>query len=195
MEITVNRQEIQNNELEFKKIVNENIHRYGIDGLMSWLDSTDFFTAPASTKYHGAEPGGLCAHSLSVYKCLKAKQDSESDESIAITALFHDLCKVNFFKLSTRNIKDDNGKWVTVPCFTINEDEELPVGHGEKSVIILMKYMNLTDEEICSVRWHMGFSVVEQMFEKPSMSKALSKYKLVLKLQVADQESSFWNNI
>lgn len=177
---------------EFKDIVAKNIHRDGIDDLMSWIGSTDFYIAPSSTRYHGAEPGGLVAHSIAVYKRLKAKQEDEDDETIAIAALFHDLCKCNFYKPSFRNVKNEvTGKWERVSCYEI--EDSYPLGHGEKSMFIIMNFMKLTDDEAMAVRWHMGFSAVEQQFEKPSMTKAMQMYKLVLKLQVADQEAAFWD--
>lgn len=177
---------------EFIDIVNQNICRKGIGDLMAWLETTDFYTAPSSARYHGAEEGGLLAHCIGVYKYLKNFQEDESNETIALVALFHDLCKVNTYKVSMRNTKDSSGKWIQTPYFDYREDEDLPVGHGEKSVIILMKYMKLTDEEICSIRWHMGAYALEQVYERPAISKALSLYKLVLKLQTADQASAFW---
>lgn len=177
---------------EFKDIVAKNIHRDGIDDLMSWINSTDFYVAPSSTRYHGAEPGGLVAHSIAVYKRLKAKQEDEDDETIAIAALFHDLCKCNFYKQSFRNVKNEvTGKWEKVHCYEI--DDTYPLGHGEKSMFIIMNFMKLTDDEAMAIRWHMGFSAVEQQFEKPSMTKAMQMYKLVLKLQAADQEAAFWD--
>ena len=179
-------------EAEFKNIVAQNIHREGIDDLMCWLGSTDFFVAPSSTRYHGAEPGGLCAHSIAVYKRLKAKQEDEEDETIAIAALFHDLCKVQFYKQSYRNVKNDTtGKWERVPCYEI--DDAYPLGHGEKSMFFIMNFMKLTDDEAMAIRWHMGFSAVEQQFEKPALAAAMQRFKLVLKLQAADQEASFWD--
>jgi len=180
-------------EVSFKDIVAKNIHREGIDDLMTWIGSTDFYSAPSSTRYHGAEPGGLVAHSIAVYNRLKAKQTDESDETIAIAALFHDLCKCNFYKQTYRNVKNEaTGKWERVPAYEV--DDTWPVGHGEKSVIIIMNFMKLTDDEIFSIRWHMGFSVIEQQFEKPSMTKAMQMSKLVLKLIEADAEASFWDN-
>lgn len=177
---------------EFKYIVAKNIHRDGIDDLMSWIGSTDFYIAPSSTRYHGAEPGGLVAHSITVYKRLKAKQEDEDDETIAIAALFHDLCKCNFYKPSFRNVKNEvTGKWERVPSYEI--EDSYPLGHGEKSMFIIMNFMKLTDDEAMAIRWHMGFSAIEQQFEKPSMTKAMQMYKLVLKLQAADQESAFWD--
>lgn len=178
---------------EFKDIVAKNIHRDGIDDLMSWVGSTDFYIAPSSTRYHGAEPGGLVAHSIAVYKRLKAKQEDEDDETIAIAALFHDLCKCNFYKPSFRNVKNEiTGKWEKVPCYEIDEIS-IPLGHGEKSLFIIMNFMKLTDDEALAIRWHMGAFAIEPTFEKPSMTRALSDYHLVLKLQEADMEASFWD--
>lgn len=185
--------DIEANKTTFKKLISDNIHRDGIDDLMNWLETTDFYTAPSSVKYHGAEPGGLCAHSLGVYECLKVVQEDETDETIALVALFHDICKVDFYKVSMRNVKDESGKWTQMPFYEIDE-RSIPLGHGEKSMAILMKYMSLTDEEMCAIRWHMGFSVTEPLFEKPSMVRAMSKYRLVLKLQNADSQCAFWFN-
>lgn len=184
--------DVEANKKEFLDIVANCIHRDGIDKLVAWLNASDFFTAPASHCYHGAEPGGLCAHSLAVYKRLKAKQEDEDDETIAIAALFHDLCKVNFYKPGFRNVKNpDTGKWESVPSYSI--DDQWPAGHGEKSVFILMALMSLSDDEIMAIRWHMGFSVADPQFEKPALSKALGMYKLVLKLSESDMEASFWD--
>ena len=181
------------NAAEFKNIVKQNIIREGIDDLMCWLDSTDFYSAPSSTCYHGSEPGGLCAHSIAVYKRLKAKQEDEDDETIAIAALFHDLCKVNFYKQSYRNVKNEvTGKWERKECYIIDETS-IPLGHGEKSLFIIMNFMKLTDDEALAIRWHMSFSAVEPVFEKPSLVKALERYPLVLKLQEADSEAAFFD--
>lgn len=181
--------------LKFKEIISNTVHRDGIDRLMDWLESTDFYTAPASARSHGAESCGLCAHSIGVYTALKAMQTTESDETISIVSLFHDLCKVNFYKMSMRNTKDDSGKWIKVPYHEYRQDDPLPVGHGEKSVILLMKYIDLTDEEILAIRWHMGGYYTSNPGESQAIGQALSKSHLVLKLQTADQTSAFWNNI
>ena len=117
------------NQERFMEIFNTKIKREGADKLLDYLQRSDFFTAPASTRYHGAHEGGLLAHSLNVYDCLvdilnrpRMKElygVQYSDESIAIAGLFHDICKVNFYKTSFRNAKDENGKWVSVPYYTI----------------------------------------------------------------------------
>lgn len=176
----------------FKQIVKENIHRKGIDDLMNWLENTDFYTAPSSTRYHGAVPGGLCKHSLTVYDRLTQMNNEESNETLAIVALFHDLCKVNLYKQSMRNTKDENGKWIQVSYYEI-DDSYLPMGHGEKSVFMIMSFMRLTDEEALAIRWHMSGWYSNNQGENQALGNALQKYKLVLKLQTADAQAAFWD--
>lgn len=184
---------------EFISIYNENIKREGADKLLEYLlsKSSDFFTAPASARYHYSVKGGLCAHSLNVYKCLKSYLESErvksgfgfeySDESIAISALLHDLCKINCYKEGTRNVKDENGRWQSVPTF--NFDDKMPYGHGEKSVYIISGYMKLTREEAFAIRYHMGFSNTD---DKLSVGKAFEMFPLAFALSVADMESTYF---
>ena len=182
---------------EFIEIYNENIQREGADKLLDYLlsPSSDFFTAPASTRFHGAYEGGLCEHSLNVYHCLcdyaehiriTELHDAEySPESIAIVSLLHDLCKVNCYKESTRNVKE-NGVWKQVPYYEFEDD--LPYGHGEKSVYIIGGFMRLTREEAFAIRYHMGFSGCE---EARNVSAAFEKYPLAFALSVADMEATF----
>jgi hypothetical protein len=186
---------LEQNKALFKEIVANTIHRDGINDLMNWLETSDFYEAPSSARYHGAEPGGLCAHSLGVYNRLKALQDGESDESIAVVSLFHDLCKVNFYKVSMRNTKDENGRWVQVPYYEFRDWDtaSVPLGHGEKSLYMIMKYLKVTDEEACAVRWHMSGYYCNNPSESVAISHALISYRLVLKLQYADQQSAFWD--
>ena len=145
------------NKERFIEIYKEKIKREGADRLLNFLlsESSDFFTAPASTRYHGNYEGGLLEHSLNVYDCLcdilsrpriKEVYGIEySEESIAIAALLHDICKVNFYNVAFRNAKNEAGKWESVPYYTI--DDRLPYGHGEKSVYIISGYMRLTRDE------------------------------------------------
>ncbi len=184
---------------EFIKIYTENIHREGSDKLLDFLENkSDFFTAPASTRYHNAFVGGLLRHSLNVYHCLKAYMARErvqneyglkaSDESIAIAALLHDVCKVNFYRMSYRNVKNEKtGQWEKAPYFEINDT--LPYGHGEKSVYMISGYMRLTREEALAIRWHMGFSGTEDKF---TIGKALETYPFAFALSVADMEASYF---
>ena len=134
----------------FVEIYNKNITRPGADRLLSWLETTDFFTAPASTRYHGACECGLVMHSLNVYDAMMQHfyTEGENAESYAICALLHDLCKANFYKVSTRNVKNDaTGQWEKVPFYQVAD--QLPYGHGEKSVYLIEHFMRLkTDEAI-----------------------------------------------
>lgn len=147
---------------EFEQIYKENIKREGSQALFDWLVKSDFFTAPSSSKYHSAFKGGLCLHSVNCYKRFKNNIIAEygedyqkviSDESIAIIALLHDLCKTNFYKEDFRNVKVD-GVWEKQPCYTV--DDQLPYGHGEKSVYMISGFMRLTREEAMAINWHMG---------------------------------------
>ena len=185
------------NQERFLQIFNENIKREGSDKLLEFLSSgSDFFTAPASTRYHGAHEGGLLEHSLNVYDCLcdilarprmKEVYGLEySAESIAVVALLHDICKVNFYKVSTRNVKDENGKWTTVPYYTI--EDTLPYGHGEKSAYIVSAYIRLTREEAFAIRYHMGFSGTE---DPGNVGRALEMFPLAYALVCADMEAAF----
>ena len=183
---------------DFIKIFKEKITREGSDKLLEFLEKSDFFTAPASTRYHGAYEGGLLRHSLNVYECLseylardRVKQKYElnvSEESAAIVALLHDICKVNFYTTSFRNSKNEQtGKWEKVPYYTINDT--LPYGHGEKRVYMISGFMRLTRDEAMAIRWHMGFSGIE---DKNMIGKALEMYPLAFALSVADMEASYF---
>lgn len=143
---------------QFLQICSSTIQRSGINSLLSWLETSDFFTAPASTRHHLAQEGGLLEHSLNVYAALKdlcVHYDADiSEESIAIMALFHDLCKVNFYKPDTRNVKID-GVWTAVPTYSI-EEKFVYGGHGSKSVFIAGNFIKLTADEAVAINCHMG---------------------------------------
>jgi hypothetical protein len=184
---------------EFVGIYKENITRTGSELLLEYLlsDKCDFFTAPASTRYHGAYDGGLCEHSLNVYHCLKDYLSRErtknvygmdyTEESIALTALLHDVCKMNFYKKERRNRKNEFGQWEEYDYYSI--DDKLPYGHGEKSVYIVSGYMRLSRMESFAIRYHMGFSGIE---DKNSIGAAFEQYPLALALSVADMEASYY---
>ena len=183
---------------DFINIYNQMIQREGADELMKYLLSSgsDFFIAPASTRFHLAYEGGLVEHSLNVYQCLKEylnrpKVRTEyqmvfSDETIAIVALLHDLCKINIYQKSTRNVKDKTGAWIQVPTYDYND--QLPYGHGEKSVYIISGFMKLTREEAFAIRFHMGFSDTEN---KQNVSNTFEKFPLALALSIADMEATY----
>ena len=182
----------------FINIYKENIKREGSEKLLEFLLSknSDFFEAPASTRYHSAYEGGLVDHSLNVYDCMKAYMERDrvksvynltaSDESIAIVALLHDICKVNIYKKGTRNVKDENGVWKQVLRYEF--DDRLPYGHGEKSVYIITGFMRLTREEAFAIRYHMGFSGQENV---NTIGNALEAFPLALAVNIADMEASF----
>ncbi len=187
---------------EFISIYTENIKRDGADKLLDYLtNKSDFFTAPSSTRFHGAHEGGLVQHSVNVYHCLKdylARQRVKdvygmeySEETIAIVSLLHDLCKVNFYTVDYRNAKNADGVWEKVPYYTISDS--MPYGHGEKSVYIISGYLygdnRLSREEAFAIRYHMGFSGNE---DKNSIGRALEMYPLAFALSVADMEASYF---
>ena len=193
-------QELAAKKEEFLSIYRENITRKGADKLLEYLlsEENDFFTAPASTRYHGAYAGGLLSHSLNVYHNLTAylarSRCSEvfhmpeySEESIAVCALLHDLCKMNFYTVDYRNAKNEQGVWEKVPFYKI--DDRLPYGHGEKSVFLIQFFMHLRKEEAMAIRWHMGFSGPE---DANTIGRALEMYPLAFALHVADMEATYF---
>ena len=175
---------------EFIQIYQENIKRSGSKELLDWLLRTDFFTAPASTKYHCACENVLIMHSISVYKVMMEKHfgaQTDSAESFAICALLHDLCKAQFYKVSARNVKnEETGAWEKQP-FDMVEDT-FPYGHGEKSVFLIERFMRLKVEEAVAIRWHMGGFEDGGGF---SISLAYEKYPIAVKLHLADLESTY----
>ena len=183
---------------EFMELFTTHIHREGSEGLLDYLQNkSDFFTAPASAKFHGAYAGGLCDHSVNVYHCLREYLERErvkelygldyGEESIAIAALLHDVCKIGCYKTGTRNVKGPDGKWQAVPTFFY--EDPLPYGHGEKSVYILSGFMRLTREEAMAIRWHMGFSGSE---DARMVGQAFQQYPLAFALCVADMEATYF---
>lgn len=184
---------------EFMEIFKQNIHREGADALLDYLENkSDFFTCPASARYHGAYEGGLCDHSLNVYHCLVDYLARErvqelygleaTPESVAIAALLHDLCKIGCYKVGTRNVKNDaTGQWEKVPFYQF--EDPMPYGHGEKSVYIISGFMKLTRQEAMAIRWHMGFSGQE---DARMVGQALEKYPLAFALSVADMEATYF---
>ena len=180
---------------EFLKIYKENIKRNGSNELLEWLLKTDFFTAPASTKFHCACNGGLVQHSVSVYNILMNKHfnaDEDSNESFAICALLHDLCKAQFYKVTTRNVKnEETGKWEKQPFYMV--EDVFPYGHGEKSVFLIERFMRLKTSEAMAIRWHMGGFDDTAKAGGFAISLAYDKYPLAVKLHLADLESTYLN--
>lgn len=182
---------------EFKEIFKQNITREGSQQLLSWLEKSDFFTAPASTKYHLAYEGGLCEHSINVYNNLvKLSLDTfgvnnlpYNMESVAIVALLHDLCKVNFYKPEKRNQKID-GVWQEVDTYSI--DDRFPIGdHGDKSALIVQGFMKISGEEVAAINCHMGGFDTRAKSGAYFISEAFKKYPLAVLLHLADMLSTY----
>jgi hypothetical protein len=169
-------------------------NREGMEDVINFLEKSDFFRAPASTRFHGDHEGGLAEHSMNVYKILIEKVKNASikidvpKESLIIMALLHDICKANYYKVDFRNAKNANGEWEKVPYYTI--DDTIPYGHGEKSVMMLTEYIKLTNEEKYAIRWHMGFSEPKENYAP--LGLAYKKYPIALLLNEADLESSYF---
>lgn len=181
----------------FLDIYNENINRKGSDKLLQWLEKTDFFIAPASSRFHLSCEGGLVKHSINVYNRMKkiyimeyGEQSitDEINETLTIISLLHDICKVNFYKVDYRNTKNEAGVWEKVPYYTT--DEKLCYGyHGCKSVFLIERFMKLEVEEAVCISNHMG------AFDRPvgdfSLSNAYNQYPLAFLLHSADCFATF----
>lgn len=188
--------------------------RDGFDGLLEFIRKSDFYTAPASTRFHSCHEGGLLEHSLNVYDRLvhNCKSDdlgsylNVKDENIVVTSLLHDLCKSYFYVVDWKNQKtydaetvgkanrsivkhDEKGYfvWETVPFYKV--DDKIPYGHGEKSVMMIEEFVKLEPVERYAIRWHMGFTEPKENWNY--VSAAFTKYPLCLALHVADLEATY----
>ena len=174
-----------------EKIINllRSTNRPGMDNLIKWMESSDFFTAPASTKYHLHCKGGLAQHSINVYERLKAKVDSGlvdlKPDTVIITSLLHDLCKANFYTIQKRNRKID-GTWQEIEEWGV--DDKFPVGHGEKSCYLIQCCMRLTPEEYAMIRLHMGREMIQGT---DPFTQSATVFPGVVAIHTADMESAF----
>lgn len=182
---------------EFLEIFYDNVERDGSDKLLEWLERSDFFTAPASQMRHSNYKGGLCEHSIKVYKRFVKLVEGEygknwsekvSPESVALIALFHDVCKVNSYKEDVRNVKVD-GQWVQKPYY--KWDDPLPYGHGEKSVYILSSFIKLERVEAMAINWHMGEYDPRVKGGSFQVSSVFYKYPLSFLFHVADLMATY----
>lgn len=205
---------LQNHTDRFLRLFEENIRRDGADELLNWLKKSDFFTAPASTKFHGAYEGGLLEHSLNVYDCLLDElasmnmTDKYTKETVAIVSLLHDVCKIGLYVSEPKNQKTYNPEkvnaaakwevkhdsrgdfiWETVNGYRF--DDRLPYGHGEKSVYILSGFLKLTRDEAMAIRWHMGFSDNDFRGGGQSVGKAFEIYPLAVLTHLADMKATY----
>ena len=165
------------------------VDRDGMDELLKWLEGTDFYVAPASSRYHGAFAGGLLRHSLNVYdelkRILSAYPEVEcSEESAVITALFHDFCKINFYAKEKRNRKNEAGQWESYDAYKIDEKFCFG-GHGSKSVFLVQHFIKLTPEEAVAINCHMG------SFADENVGKSYEQFPLAWALHVADEAATY----
>ncbi len=181
---------------EFLELL-KSINREGMENLIAFIEKTDFFEAPASTRFHGSYQGGLLEHSMKVYEILLLKVQNNiiglkpNEDTIKLIALLHDICKANFYKVDYRNAKNSKGEWEKVPYYTI--EDTIPYGHGEKSVMMITEYIKLTPEEKYCIRWHMGFTEPKEVYT--TLGEAFKKYPLALLLHEADLEATYFYNI
>jgi len=164
------------------------VKREGVTELLAWLETTDFYTAPCSTKYHLSREGGLIEHSLHVFDGLMAR--GLDLESTTITALSHDYCKINFYIQEMRNVKE-NGSWVQKPYYAVKD--QLPYGHGEKSALLVNRFIKLKISEHMTIRWHMGGFTpgIQDYGLSQALSEAFKSYPLALYLHLADMEATY----
>ena len=177
---------------EFCEIFKKNVTREGAEAFLLWLQKTDFFTTPASTRFHCACTNGLVMHSINVYKVLRKKYFEETDheESFALCGLLHDVCKAQFYKISTRNVKnDETGQWEKKPFYSV--EDQFPYGHGEKSVYLIERFIRLKPAEAMAIRWHMGGFDESVKGGSFSMGVAFEKYPLAVKLHLSDLEATY----
>lgn len=180
---------------EFEELL-RSTKRDGIEKLLAFIRKSDFYKAPASTRFHSSHEHGLLEHSMNVYKCLKSKKENPiwkeklskiPDESFVLAALLHDLCKTYFYAVDYRNKKNENGVWERVPFYTV--DDKIPYGHGEKSVMMIEEYIKLTPSERYAIRWHMGWSEPKENYN--ALGNAFGRFPLALALHEADQEATY----
>ena len=178
---------------DFVKLL-RSTNREHIEDLIEFIEKTDFFDAPASTKFHGSREHGLLEHSLKVHEILKHKvknaymEIKTPEESLIIIALLHDICKANYYKIDYRNAKNALGVWEKVPYYTV--EYTIPYGHGEKSVMMITEYIKLTPEEKYAIRWHMGYTEPKELYS--TIGLAYSKYPVALLTHEADLEATYF---
>lgn len=171
-------------------------NREGIDRLLEFLEKSDFYTAPASTRFHGSEESGLLKHSLKVYEILKHKVANNilglevPEDTVIITALLHDICKTNFYSVDYRNAKNALGVWEKVPYYKV--EDTIPYGHGEKSVMMISEYIKLSSQEKYAIRWHMGYTEPKELYT--TIGLAYTKYPFALLTHEADLEATYFYN-
>jgi hypothetical protein len=211
----------------------KDVNREGVVEFTRFLDESDFYTAPCSTKFHLPCEGGLVEHTVNVTNCALELNEKYGnicpDDSVILAAIGHDLCKVNFYKQVDEGPTDAQMRYLTslttkagiripaklnkayvgtlidfmlktykkgmiIPPYTPNYqiEDQMPLGHGEKSLFIMSQFFKLTLEESLAIRWHMGaFDLnFESLYQKSAYNEAVKNSKLVTILQLADLEAT-----
>ena len=173
--------------------------RAGMKNLIEYLEGSDFFTSPASTKYHGAYVGGLAEHSLNVYNCLTFHYDNLKDaefnlpkipnDSLVITGLLHDVCKINTYQEGFKWTKDEKNNWQQTPVF--NREPLLPMGHAGKSIFIIQQFIKLTPDEALAIFWHMGAYDTSPYSTLNELGQAYTDNLLAFLLNQADMTATY----
>ena len=195
-------EELTRQQQETEKFKNyfEYIKRPGADKLLAWLEESGFFTAPASTKYHGAYAGGLVEHSNNVYRrlvCMAEEEDKKQGrtypeytvDTIAVVALLHDVCKADAYKVEKRNQKQKDGSWKEIETYGYTNN--FPIGHAEKSIIQIMRHSDLSEEEVLAIRWHMGAFDHSTKSSSYDMNYAFAESRLAVMLHIADMMATY----
>lgn len=189
----------------FKSVIEElnSTGRTGIDKLVKFLETSDFKTAPASTKFHLNVEGGLAKHSLNVLDFARMINEQTlagiKDDVLILTSLLHDLCKINYYVKGEewdKEHKDKTNQWIKKEVWKV--EDKAPLGHGEKSAIIASTYIDLSVEELAAIRWHMGFSEPGTHFSYPvgqPFRDSLDRYPLVKIIMMADQMAEMYETL
>lgn len=185
---------LTSNKERFFELLDCNVGRPGLKKLLAWLETTDFFVAPASTRFHEAYEGGLLEHSLAVYDAFNEffmpdMSTPEEKESAAICTLLHDLCKANFYVVELRNRKNERGAWEKVPFYTVQD--QFAFGHGEKSVYLIERFMRLKPNEAIAIRWHMGGFDDAARGGSFALSNAYDEYPLAVAVHLSDMIATY----
>ena len=186
----------EKNKERYLKLLEEVLHEEDFNNIKDWLETGDFFSAPASTKYHLHGEGGLCQHSLNVYDCLSKKLKDWGleypENSIRIVSLMHDWCKINVYVKSTRRVppeRSGTGKWETEEVWI--KDDAYHLGHASKSVYLIQQFIPLNMLEIEAIHSHMGSTDLSTMFNSFDLNSIFSVNPLAICLHLADMESSY----
>lgn len=197
---------LEENKIEFLSLL-RSTKRDGIENLINWLEEkSDFFDAPSSTIYHCNYRGGLCEHSLNVYKAAKSFYDSYkklslpeknieeiTEDNLIISCLLHDLCKANYYETVIKWKKDETtNQWCKYFSYKIND--KFPIGHGEKSVFIANTFIKLTGSEMLAIRWHMGTAdpgIWMSNYTKPAVCLSYNNVPLSILVAQADFFASY----